>query len=143
MARSLAPKMIQSSRTAPLRTMNFPTKVVGASRVSAMGVSGDGEVRPMLAILVSSAMIAALLLVAAIARAAEPVNNPDTFTVAEIQDVSSLDPVFPYDGASQSIIQNVYETLIGFKGSSLTEFEPRIAEKVPSLENGGISPDGR
>ena len=66
----------------------------------------------MLAILVSSAMIAALILAASVARAAEPVKNPDTFTVAEIQDVSSLDPAFPYDGASQSIIQNVYETLI-------------------------------
>jgi peptide/nickel transport system substrate-binding protein len=87
-------------------------------------------------------MIAALLL-AASALAAEPVKNPDTFTLAEIQDVSSLDPAFPYDGSSQSIIQNVYETVIGFAGSSLSEFEPRIAEKVPSLKNGLISADGR
>jgi peptide/nickel transport system substrate-binding protein len=88
-------------------------------------------------------MIATLLLAAAVARAAQPVKNPDTFTLAEIQDVSSLDPAFPYEGSSQSIIQNVYETLIGFKGSSLSEFEPRIAEKVPSLANGLISKDGR
>src|ERR1035437_5574314 len=88
-------------------------------------------------------MTAALLLAASVARAVEPVRNPDTFTLAEIQDVSSLDPAFPYDGSSQSIIQNVYETLIGFKGSSVSEYEARIAEKVPSLENGGISPDGR
>jgi peptide/nickel transport system substrate-binding protein len=88
-------------------------------------------------------MIAALLLAASVAAAAEPVKNPDTFTLAEIQDVSSLDPVFPYDGSSQSIIQNVYETMIGFKGSSLSEFEPRIAEKVPSLKNGLLSADGR
>ena len=97
----------------------------------------------MLAILVFSAMLAALILAASVARAAEAVKNPDTFTVAEIQDISSLDPVFPYDGASQSLIQNVYETLIGFKGSSLSVYEPRIAERVPSLENGRISPDGR
>ena len=88
-------------------------------------------------------MIPAFLLAASVARAAEPVKNPDTFTLAEIQDVSSLDPVFPYEGSSQSIIQNVYETLIGYKGASLTEFEPRIAEKVPSLKNGLISTDGR
>lgn len=88
-------------------------------------------------------MIAALALAAAVARAAEPVKNPDTFTLAEIQDVSSLDPAFPYEGSSQSIIQNVYETLIGFKGSSVSEFEPRIAERVPSLKNGLISRDGR
>ncbi|MBI3564821.1 MAG: ABC transporter substrate-binding protein [Elusimicrobia bacterium] len=87
-------------------------------------------------------MIAALLLLAAAAHA-EPVKNPDTFTLAEISDVSSLDPAVPYDGASQSIIQNVYETVIGFKGSSLSEFEPRIAEKVPTLKNGLVSADGR
>jgi peptide/nickel transport system substrate-binding protein len=88
-------------------------------------------------------MIVALLLAAVVARAAEPVKNPDTFTLAEVQDVSSLDPVFPYEGSSQSIIQNVYETLIGFKGSSLSEYEPRISSKVPSLKNGLISADGR
>ena len=88
-------------------------------------------------------MIAALILAAAFARSAEPVKNPDTFTLAEIQDVSSLDPAFPYDGSSQSIIQNVYETLIAFQGASLSEFEPRIAEKVPSRRNGLISADGR
>jgi len=88
-------------------------------------------------------VIATFLLAASVARAAEPVRNPDTFTLAEIQDVSSLDPAFPYDGSSQSIIQNVYETVIGFKGSSLSEFEPRIAEKVPSLANGLVSKDGR
>jgi peptide/nickel transport system substrate-binding protein len=88
-------------------------------------------------------MLAALLLAAPLARAAEPVKNPDTFVVAEIEDVSSLDPAFPYDAASQSLIQNVYETVIAFKGSSLTEFEPRIASKVPSLKNGLVSADGR
>lgn len=88
-------------------------------------------------------MIAALLLAASFVSAAEPVKNPDTFTLAEIQDVSSLDPAVPYEGSSQSLIQNVYETLIGFKGSSLSEFEPRIAEKVPSLKNGLVSADGR
>ncbi len=83
------------------------------------------------------------LLIASLISAAEPVKNPDTFTLAEIQDVSTLDPAVPYDGASQSLIQNVYETMIGFKGSSLVEFEPRIAEKVPSLKNGLVSSDGR
>ncbi|NNN05903.1 MAG: ABC transporter substrate-binding protein [Elusimicrobia bacterium] len=88
-------------------------------------------------------MIAAFLLAAAVAFAAEPVRHPDTFTLAEIQDVSSLDPAFPYDGSSQSIIQNVYETLIGYRGSSLSAYEPRLAERVPTRANGLISPDGR
>ena len=88
-------------------------------------------------------MIALLTALALAASAAEPVRNPGMFTLAEISEVSSLDPAFPYDGASQSVIQNAYETLIAFKGSSLSEFEPRLAEKVPTLANGGISKDGR
>lgn len=88
-------------------------------------------------------MITALLLAVTVARAAEPVKNPDTFTNLEIGEVGGLDPAYPYDASSQSVIQNVYETLIAFKGASLTEFEPRISEKVPSLANKLISPDGR
>ncbi|MBI5247478.1 MAG: ABC transporter substrate-binding protein [Elusimicrobia bacterium] len=88
-------------------------------------------------------MITALLLSAVVASAAEPVKNPDTFTNLEIGEVGGLDPAYPYDASSQSVIQNVYETLIAFKGSSLSEYEPRIAEKVPSLKNGLISADGR
>lgn len=88
-------------------------------------------------------MLNVLVFAAALLHAAEPVKNPDTFVLAEIGDVGSLDPAFPYDGPSQSLIQNVYETLIAFKGSSLSEFEPRISEKVPSLANGLVSKDGR
>ncbi len=88
-------------------------------------------------------MLTALLLAAAFAHAAEPVKRPDNFTNLEIGEVGGLDPAYPYDASSQSVIQNVYETLIAFKGSSLTEFEPRIAAKVPSVKNGLISADGR
>ncbi len=88
-------------------------------------------------------MITALLLAVTVARAAEPVKNPDTFTNLEIGEVGGLDPGYPYDAASQSVIQNVYETFIAFKGASLSEYEPRIASQVPSLKNKLISADGR
>ncbi|MEK7390202.1 MAG: ABC transporter substrate-binding protein [Elusimicrobiota bacterium] len=87
-------------------------------------------------------MLNILLLGAAVA-AAQPVRNPDMFTNLEIGEVVSLDPAYPYDGASQSAIQNVYETLIAFKGASLSEYEPRIASQVPTLANKLVSPDGR
>ncbi len=88
-------------------------------------------------------MLHALMLCAAVAASGAPVKNPDTFTNLEIGEVGGLDPAYPYDASSQSVIQNVYETLIGFKGSSLSEFEPRISAKVPSVANKLISPDGR
>ena len=87
-------------------------------------------------------MITALLFATALASAAETVKSPELFTNLEIGEVGGLDPAYPYDASSQSVIQNVYETLIAFKGASLSEMEPRIAEKVPSLKNKLISVDG-
>lgn len=87
-------------------------------------------------------MLSALLFAASFAAAA-PVKNPDLFTLAEVSEVTSLDPAYPYDASSQALILNLYETLIAFKGSSLSSFEPRIAAAVPSLANGLLSRDGR
>ena len=84
-----------------------------------------------------------LLLLAAAAFAAEPVRAPETFTELATGEVGSLDPAFPYDAPSQSVMQNVYETLIAFKGASLSEYEPRLSEKVPSAANGLVTNGGR
>lgn len=87
-------------------------------------------------------MTAILALLVAVSLRAETVKNPDTFVLAQPDEVTSLDPVYPYDNASQSLIFNIYDTLIRFKGASLTEFEPGLAEKIPSRANGLISADG-
>ncbi len=67
------------------------------------------------------------------------VPNPDKIIVANIGEASTLDPAFAYDTASGEVIFNVYETLIWPKGSSVTEFEPRLATVVPSQDNGLIT----
>jgi peptide/nickel transport system substrate-binding protein len=54
-----------------------------------------------------------------------------------------LDPTTAADPYSAEFIQNVYETLIFYKRDSVTEFVPQLAVQVPSLENGGISADGK
>ncbi|MHB2026437.1 MAG: ABC transporter substrate-binding protein [Elusimicrobiota bacterium] len=82
----------------------------------------------------------ALLIPAAVAGA---VKNPDTLVNAEIGGITSLDPVFPYDDASQGLIYNIYDTLIAFDGASLTRFRPALSTAVPSRANGLISSDGR
>ena len=51
----------------------------------------------------------------------------DTFIVQSTADVNTLDPAQAYDIASGQIIENVYETLYGYKGESVTEYEPRLA----------------
>jgi peptide/nickel transport system substrate-binding protein len=71
------------------------------------------------------------------------IKNPDTFVCADIGDPESLDVSRAYDNASWAIIRNVYNTLVVFDGESTTEFVPMLAEEIPTVENGGISADGK
>lgn len=71
------------------------------------------------------------------------VKNPDTFVFEEYGTVRTLDPACAYDNVSNQRIMNLYESLIAFDGSSTDAFVPVLAEEVPSLENGGISGDGK
>lgn len=70
-------------------------------------------------------------------------SGPDTFVSAEIGELTGLDPAFPYDALSQSVILNLYDTLIAYDKDSLDRFVPAIAGTVPSVKNGLISKDGR
>jgi len=65
-----------------------------------------------------------------------PPGTEYTYTVATIGGPRSLDPAWAYDTAGCSIIMQVYETLIDFKGSSTTQFISELAESWT------ISPDG-
>jgi peptide/nickel transport system substrate-binding protein len=73
---------------------------------------------------------------------AETVREPDTIVHITIGDQNTLDPHFSYDTGSSELIYQVYEGLIAYKGSSVTEFEPLLATEVPSIVNGLISEDG-
>lgn len=81
-------------------------------------------------------------LMAAIQLGAQEVKNPDTFIIADIGKVDSLDPAWAYDDASINKIQNIYEYLIWYDRERTDRFVPRLATEVPSVENGLISPDG-
>lgn len=67
----------------------------------------------------------------------------DTLIVAHKGEMESLDPVYSYDGVTHGMLINVYDTLLKFNGSSLTELVPSLSTQVPTQENGLISPDGR
>jgi peptide/nickel transport system substrate-binding protein len=71
------------------------------------------------------------------------IKNPDTFILATYGTVRTLDPAVCYDSAGSQRIWNLYETLVFFDGSKTDEFIPVLATKVPTLENGGISADGK
>jgi len=76
------------------------------------------------------------------AAACQKEQATDTLVIAHMGEMQSLDPVFSYDGVTQGMMINVYDTLLKFKGSSMTEFLPSVSEQVPSVENGLISKDG-
>lgn len=69
--------------------------------------------------------------------------DPDTFMMATIEgNPESLDPAIGYETAGGEIMQNVYETLLFYNGSSASELVPVLATEVPTVDNGGISADG-
>jgi peptide/nickel transport system substrate-binding protein len=71
------------------------------------------------------------------------IKNPDTFVLANYGTLRTLDPAVCYDATGSQRIWNLYETLIFFDGSSTEKYAPLLALAVPTLENGGISPDGK
>lgn len=66
----------------------------------------------------------------------------DSLVVIHKGEMESLDPVYSYDGVTHGLLINLYDTLLKFKGSSLTELEPSVSTQVPSVENGLLSQDG-
>ncbi|HEX3044490.1 MAG TPA: ABC transporter substrate-binding protein, partial [Bacillota bacterium] len=66
-----------------------------------------------------------------------------TFNYLGNGDAETMDPSKAYDVASSEIIFQCYDNLVQYKQGSLSEFEPLLATKVPSVENGLISKDGK
>ncbi|MBR4355707.1 MAG: ABC transporter substrate-binding protein [Elusimicrobiaceae bacterium] len=84
-----------------------------------------------------------LLTVILLAGACAKQTANDTLIVAHKGEMESLDPVYSYDGVTHGMLINVYDTLLKFNGSSLTELIPSLSTQVPTKENGLISADGR
>jgi peptide/nickel transport system substrate-binding protein len=83
-----------------------------------------------------------LIIIAAFSAAAE-IKNPNTFILATYGTLRTLDPAACYDDTGSQRIWNIYETLVFFDGPHTDKFIPVLATGVPTLENGGISPDAK
>lgn len=70
-------------------------------------------------------------------------DRKDIIYFAHTGEITSLDPVYSYDAITHSTLINIYDTLIGLDKDKLGEYTPLISQKVPSVENGLISGDGR
>jgi peptide/nickel transport system substrate-binding protein len=64
------------------------------------------------------------------------IKNPDTFVIAVITDIGTLDPAYAYDTASAGQIENIYETLIEFDSDSTSEFIPLLATEWTISDDG-------
>ncbi|MGE5224163.1 MAG: ABC transporter substrate-binding protein, partial [Omnitrophica WOR_2 bacterium] len=69
--------------------------------------------------------------------------DPTTWTEATFGDPETFDPALDYESGGIAVLQNVYDTLIFYKREDPNTFIPQLATEVPSLENGGISQDGK
>jgi ABC-type transport system substrate-binding protein len=71
------------------------------------------------------------------------VQNPGVITTAEVLPGGpySFDPQVSYDTVSYEQMENIYQTLDQFNGSSTVSFIPYLAAQLPTQANGGISPD--
>jgi peptide/nickel transport system substrate-binding protein len=70
------------------------------------------------------------------------IKNPDTFIKVSYGTVRTLDPSVSYDTTSSQRLENIYDMLVRFDGSSTDKFVPELATEVPTVGNGGISADG-
>ncbi|KAA8921992.1 ABC transporter substrate-binding protein [Thermoplasma sp.] len=64
-----------------------------------------------------------------------------TFVNAEAETgaYKTLDGAIAYDTVSGEILENVYQFLVMYKGSSSSSFVPELASQLPSTTNGGIN----
>jgi peptide/nickel transport system substrate-binding protein len=90
-----------------------------------------------------SAISICFILIVSIMDTHASAKNPDTFVLATYGTLRTLDPAVCYDDTGSQRIWNIYETLIFFDGSHTDKFIPLLATEVPTLDNGGISADGK
>jgi len=79
-------------------------------------------------------LAAAMALGLGLALAATPAN---TLVIMEDADIPTLDPAQAYDSASYEFIENIYETLVTYKGKSASDLAPLLATSWT------VSGDGR
>jgi len=54
---------------------------------------------------------------------------------------TTLDPALDYESTGFEVISNVYETLLGYNGTSTENFVPIVADQIPTVANGKVSSD--
>ncbi|MFW9871132.1 MAG: ABC transporter substrate-binding protein, partial [Candidatus Thorarchaeota archaeon] len=74
-------------------------------------------------------------------RADSSVSNLDTLVYAMVTHPDRLDPARDWESVGWMILRNCYDTLLDYAPDE-DYLVPGLATEVPTVENGGISPDG-
>ena len=117
------------------------TQVVEVTRVVTETVTEEGELVEVTRVVTEMQEV----VVTPTPEAMAPMGAADPTTWREVSfgEPDSLDPALGYETSGGNVIQNVMEPLIIYDHISPTDFVPALAVEVPSLDNGGISADGR
>jgi peptide/nickel transport system substrate-binding protein len=74
---------------------------------------------------------------------AEPyIKNPDALINVVNWGPSTFEPTWAWDFHSIEDMASCYDRLIDYDRENVGSYRPSLAEEVPTIENGGISPDG-
>jgi peptide/nickel transport system substrate-binding protein len=79
--------------------------------------------------------------VTACVKAGPPLSHRGTLVIAVLQEPASLNPLYLQGGIAHAISELSYSYLTNYDSNG--NAVPRVALTVPSLTNGGISPDGK
>jgi peptide/nickel transport system substrate-binding protein len=118
------------------------TQIVEVTRVVTETEVVEGEAVEVTRIVTESEEVVVTATPEPVEEVSLATGRPDTYVTLTFGDIGTLDPALGYDTASNTPIQNIYETLIFYNGTDPNTFVPALATEVPSLENGGISEDG-
>ena len=83
-----------------------------------------------------SLLVLTVLLIGVGLSAVAQVPYPETLRIGAISEAVTLDPVNAYDTSSGQQLLQIYEGLIAYAPSSITEYVPWLATAVPSYANG-------
>lgn len=124
-----------------------PTKAAattGAAPTTAAGAPTTAAAAPTTAAPSAAAATSAASPAAAGGTAAAGAKSGGQLVIGRnTDDLITLDPGHFYEVSSEQIMGAAYDPLVGQDAQDLSKFTPMLATEVPTIQNGGISADGK
>jgi len=109
---------------------------------SSSGSSAEGGSSKKMFAIFAVVIVVAAVVIAAFLLMPKATKEKNIVVAAIDGNPSSLDPAVDYETVGGEIIQNVYETLMFYDGTSASTLVPFLCTAVPTVANGLVSADG-